>query len=112
MDKRQNPENRFFGIRDLSFSSNPQDISQRFVTSISVRSGAESPIREIAVKELSYDEFVRAHDLRPLNPIKKACEVLNVGHSRFYEDVVNKGEIQLVRTAAARTSRAIDLYNR
>jgi hypothetical protein len=64
------------------------------------------------VKELSYDEFVRAHDLRPLNPIKKACEVLNVGHSRFYEDVVNKGEIQLVKNGSRSNVTAIDLYNR
>jgi hypothetical protein len=71
-----------------------------------------SPDTEIAVKELSYDEFVRAHDLRPLNPIKKACEVLNVGHSRFYEDVVNKGEIQLVKNGSRSNVTAVDLYNR
>jgi hypothetical protein len=64
------------------------------------------------VKELSYEEFVRAHDLRPLNPIKKACEVLNVGHSRFYEDEVNKGKIQLVKNGSRSNVTAIDLYNR
>ena len=63
------------------------------------------------MKELSYEEFVRAHGLRPLNPVKKACEVLNVGHSRFYEDV-NKGEIQLVRNGSRSNVTAITLYNR
>jgi hypothetical protein len=66
---------------------------------------------ELLVKELSYEEFVRAHDLRPLNPVKKACQVLNIGHSRFYEDV-NKGEIQLVKNGSRSNVTALTLYNR
>ena len=63
------------------------------------------------MKQLSYEEFVRAHDLSPLNTFKKACQVLNIGHSRFYEDV-NKGDIQLVKNGSRSNVTALALYNR
>lgn len=39
----------------------------------------------VVTEDLSYEEFVRAHNLAPLVPIKRACEIASVGHTKFYE---------------------------
>jgi hypothetical protein len=63
------------------------------------------------VKNPSYEEFVKAHGLQPLNSVKKACEVLNVGHTRFYEEV-SAGKIKLIKNGSRSNVTAVDLYNR
>jgi hypothetical protein len=61
------------------------------------------------VDELSYDDFVRAHKLAPLNDIKTACRVANVGHSRFY-DLVKQGVFVLIPNGSRRNVTARNLH--
>jgi hypothetical protein len=61
------------------------------------------------VEELSYDDFVRAHDLAPLVDIKTACRVANVGHSRFY-DLVKEGAFVLIPNGSRRNVTARNLH--
>jgi hypothetical protein len=58
---------------------------------------------------LSYDDFVRAHNLAPLVDIKIACRVANVGHSRFYE-LVKDGVFVLIPNGARRNVSAQNLH--
>jgi hypothetical protein len=58
---------------------------------------------------LSYDDFVRAHNLAPLVDIKTACRVANVGHSRFYE-LVKDGAFILIPNGARRNVTAQNLH--
>jgi len=60
--------------------------------------------------EPSYEEFVRAHNLQPLNDIKTACRVLNVGHTRFYSELVDSGQITLIPNGSRRNVTAMQLY--
>lgn len=58
---------------------------------------------------LSYDDFVRAHNLAPLVDIKTACRVVNVGHSRFYE-LVKDGAFVLIANGSRRNVSAKNLH--
>jgi len=58
---------------------------------------------------LSYDEFVRAHDLAPFVSVKKACIVANVGHTKFYEQVA-QGVFTLIPNGSRRNITAQNLY--
>ncbi len=58
---------------------------------------------------LSYDDFVRAHNLAPLVDIKTACRVANVGHSRFYE-LVKGGAFVLIPNGSRRNISAKNLH--
>jgi hypothetical protein len=49
--------------------------------------------------------------LMPLNPVRKACQVLNIGHSRFYEDV-SRGQIHVIKNGSRSNVTALTLYNR
>jgi len=60
-------------------------------------------------QQLSYEEFVRAHDLAPLVDIKTACKVANVRHSRFY-DLVKEGVFVLIPNGRRRNVTAQNLY--
>jgi hypothetical protein len=59
--------------------------------------------------ELSYEEYVQAHNLPPLVPVKKACEIANVGHTRFYE-LVEAGVFTLIPNGSRRNVTAKQLY--
>lgn len=61
------------------------------------------------MEELSYDDFVRAHNLAPLVDIKTACKVANVGHSRFYE-LVKDGIFVLIPNGSRRNVTALNLH--
>lgn len=61
------------------------------------------------MEELSYEDFVRAHGLSPLNDIKTACRVANVGHSRFY-DLVKDGVFVLIPNGSRRNVTAKNLH--
>jgi hypothetical protein len=61
------------------------------------------------VDELTYEEYVKAHNLAPLIPIKKACEMANIGHTRFYE-LVNQGVFTLVPNGSRRNVTARQLH--
>jgi hypothetical protein len=61
------------------------------------------------VEELSYEDFVRAHGLSPLNDIKTACRAANVGHSRFY-DLVKEGVFVLIPNGSRRNVTAQNLH--
>lgn len=59
--------------------------------------------------DLSYEDFVSAHGLAPLNDIKTACRVANVGLTRFYE-LVNEGVFVLVPNGSRRNITAKNLH--
>jgi hypothetical protein len=59
--------------------------------------------------EMSYEEYVKAHNLPPLVPVKKACETANVGHTRFYE-LVAQGVFTLIPNGSRRNVTAKQLY--
>ena len=59
--------------------------------------------------DLSYEEYVRAHNLPPLVPVKKACEIANVGHTRFYE-LVEAGVFTLIPNGSRRNVTAKQLH--
>jgi hypothetical protein len=64
---------------------------------------------EANLEELSYDDFVRAHGLSPLNDIKTACRVANVGLTRFYE-LVADGVFVLIPNGSRRNVTAQNLH--
>jgi hypothetical protein len=64
---------------------------------------------EAILDQLSYEDFVRAHNLAPLVDIKTACRVVNVGHSRFYE-LVKDGAFVLIANGSRRNVTAKDLH--
>jgi hypothetical protein len=64
---------------------------------------------ESTVDEMSYEEYVRAHNLPPLVPVKKACEIANVGHTRFYE-LVEAGVFTLIANGSRRNVTAKQLH--
>jgi hypothetical protein len=59
--------------------------------------------------ELTYEQFVQAHGLSPLVPIKRACQIANVGHTRFYE-LVERGAFTLIPNGSRRNVTAHQLY--
>ncbi|WFU44119.1 hypothetical protein QA640_17700 [Bradyrhizobium sp. CB82] len=59
--------------------------------------------------DLSYEDFVKAHSLSPLNDIKTACRVANVGMTRFYE-LVAEGVFVLVPNGSRRNVAAKNLH--
>ncbi|MCK1493273.1 hypothetical protein IVB14_23280 [Bradyrhizobium sp. 180] len=59
--------------------------------------------------DLSYEDFVKAHGLAPLNDIKTACRVANVGLTRFYE-LVDAGVFVLVPNGSRRNVTAKNLH--
>jgi len=59
--------------------------------------------------EISYEEFVRAHNLAPLVDIKTACRIANIGHSRFYELVAQR-TFCLIPNGSRRNVTAKNLY--
>jgi hypothetical protein len=59
----------------------------------------------------SYADFCQAHDVPPLVSIKKACEIANVRHSKFYE-LVKEGVFVLVPNGSRRNVTALNLYQR
>lgn len=60
-------------------------------------------------EDLSYEEFVRAHELTPLVPIKRACEIVSVGHTKFYE-MVEQGIFTLIPNGSRRNVTAKQLH--
>lgn len=60
--------------------------------------------------DLSYEDFVKAHGLAPLNDIKTACRVANVGLTRFYE-LVSDGVFLLVPNGSRRNVTAKNLHH-
>jgi hypothetical protein len=63
----------------------------------------------LEVEQLSYEDFVRAHDLAPLVDIKTACKVANIGHSRFYL-LVAEGVFVLIPNGSRRNVTAQNLH--
>lgn len=61
------------------------------------------------IDEMTYEEYVKAHNLPPLVPVKKACEVSNVGHTRFYE-LVGQGVFTLIPNGSRRNVTARQLH--
>ncbi len=59
--------------------------------------------------ELTYEEYVRAHNLSPLVPVKKACEIANIGHTKFYE-LVQEGVFTLIPNGSRRNVTAKQLH--
>jgi len=59
--------------------------------------------------DLSYEDFVKAHSLAPLNDVKTACRVANVGMTRFYE-LVAEGVFVLVPNGRRRHVTAKNLH--
>jgi hypothetical protein len=59
--------------------------------------------------DLSYEDFVKAHGLAPLNDIKTACRVANVGMTRFYE-LVAEGVFVLIPNGSRRNVAAKNLH--
>jgi hypothetical protein len=58
---------------------------------------------------LSYEAFVRAHELAPLVDVKTACRIANLGHSRFYE-LAREGVFVLIRNGRRTNVSARNLY--
>ncbi|MGY3690826.1 hypothetical protein ACVIGA_000906 [Bradyrhizobium sp. USDA 3240] len=76
--------------------------------------GSNSPSVERQIEpdrdlDLSYEDFVKAHSLAPLNDIKTACRVANVGMTRFYE-LVAEGVFVLVPNGSRRNVTAKNLH--
>jgi hypothetical protein len=61
-------------------------------------------------QDLSYDDYVRAHNVPPLVPIKRACQIANIGHTRFYE-LVEQGVFKLIANGSRRNVTAAQLYS-
>jgi hypothetical protein len=59
--------------------------------------------------EMDYSEFVQAHNLPPLVPVKRACEIANVGHTKFYE-LVEAGVFTLIPNGSRRNVTAKQLH--
>jgi hypothetical protein len=59
--------------------------------------------------EMDYSEFVQAHNLAPLVPVKRACEIANVGHTKFYE-LVEAGVFTLIPNGSRRNVTAKQLH--
>jgi hypothetical protein len=60
--------------------------------------------------EMDYSEFVQAHNLPPLVPVKRACEIANVGHTKFYE-LVEAGDPERQPTQRHRETAAPSLFD-
>lgn len=58
---------------------------------------------------MTYEEYVKAHNLPPLVPVKKACELASIGHTRFYE-LVRQGVFTLIPNGSRRNVTAMQLY--
>jgi hypothetical protein len=58
---------------------------------------------------LSYEQFVKAHDLTPLVSIKRALETANIRNSRFYE-LVNEGTFRIIKNGSRSNVSAMNLY--
>jgi hypothetical protein len=63
------------------------------------------------VEEMSYESYCKAHNVSPFVSVKKACELENIGHTRFYE-LVERGEITLIPNGSRRNVTAVQLYER
>jgi hypothetical protein len=74
-----------------------------------LRMGASQNGESIVTDEMSYEEYVRAHQLAPLVPIKQACKVANIGHTRFYE-LVEAGVFTLIPNGSRRNVTAKQLH--
>lgn len=58
-----------------------------------------------------FEEFVRIYDLKPLNSVKRACEVLDCGSSRFYE-LVKAGDLTVIKDGRSSKVTAEEIYAR
>lgn len=58
---------------------------------------------------LTYEQFVRAHNLPPLVGIKRALEIANVKNSRFYE-LVNEGVFRIIKNGSRSNVSAMNLF--
>jgi hypothetical protein len=74
-----------------------------------LRTGASQNGDLAVTHEISYEEYVKAHNLPPLVPVKKACEIANVGHTRFYE-LVSQGVFTLIPNGSRRNVTAKQLH--
>ena len=59
--------------------------------------------------ELSYEDFCKAHGVQPLNDIKEACRIANIGQTKFYE-LVSKGVFVLIPNGSRRNVTGPNLY--
>jgi hypothetical protein len=82
-------------VQDATTGTNPLSIEQQI-----------EPDHDL---DMSYEDFVKAHSLAPLNDIKTACRVANVGMTRFYE-LVAEGVFVLVPNGSRRNVAAKNLH--
>ena len=58
---------------------------------------------------LTYEQFVKAHDIPPLVGIKRALEIANIKNSRFYE-LVNEGTFRIIKNGSRSNVTAKNLF--
>jgi excisionase family DNA binding protein len=58
-----------------------------------------------------FEEFVRIYDVKPLNSVKRACEILDCGNSQFYE-LVKAGDLTTIKVGRSTKVPAEELYAR
>jgi hypothetical protein len=68
-------------------------------------------IREIEMKAMSFEDYVRTFNLTPLVSIKRSCQIANMGVTKLY-DLVGKGEISIVKDGRRSNIPAQQLYDR
>jgi hypothetical protein len=61
------------------------------------------------MEDLSYQDFVRAHDLPPLVDLKRACAIAGVSSSRLYE-LRAAGIFRFVKNGSRSNVTAMNLY--
>jgi hypothetical protein len=64
---------------------------------------------EAEVEELSYSDFVRAHDLPPLVDVKTACKVAGIGMSRLYQ-LKDAGVFTFLKNSSRTNISALNLF--
>lgn len=60
--------------------------------------------------KLTYENFVKSHDLPPLVNLKRACEIAGVSSSRLYE-LRAAGVFRFIKNGARSNIPATQLYN-
>jgi hypothetical protein len=58
-----------------------------------------------------FEEFVRIYGVKPMNSIKRSCEILDCGHSKIYE-LVATGDLTIVKDGNRSKITAEEIYAR
>jgi hypothetical protein len=58
-----------------------------------------------------FEEFVKIYGVKPMNSIKRSCEILDCGHSKIYE-LAAAGDLTIVKDGNRSKITAEEIYAR